>query len=70
MASCSDGNRSAGSIPAVFFVHFGEDSKEGKALDEGTEGRSMLGAGCTVSDAPLENIHAAVYAAHHRNAGK
>ncbi len=42
----------------------------GKALDEGPEGRIMLGAECTVSDAPLENIHAAVYAAHHRNTGE
>ncbi len=36
-----------------------------QALEEGPEGRLMIGAECTVSSAPLENIQAAVAAAHH-----
>lgn len=35
------------------------------AIEACPEGRLMIGAECTVSQAPLENIHAAVYAAHH-----
>lgn len=36
-----------------------------QALEEGPEGRLMIGAECTVSSAPIENIQAAVAAAHH-----
>lgn len=35
------------------------------AIEACPEGRLMIGAECTVSQAPLENIQAAVYAAHH-----
>lgn len=38
------------------------------AIDEGPAGRLMIGAECTVSSAPLENIAAAISAAH--NYGK
>lgn len=37
-----------------------------QAIDQGPSGKIMLGAECTVSDAPLQNIHATVSAAHHR----
>lgn len=37
-----------------------------KAIAEGPAGRLMLGAECTVSQAPLENLHTAVYTAHHQ----
>lgn len=36
-----------------------------KAIEEGPAGKLMIGAECTVSSAPIENIHAAVSAAHH-----
>lgn len=36
-----------------------------KAIADGPKGRLMIGAECTVSEAPIENIHAAVSAAHH-----
>ncbi len=39
-----------------------------KALAEGPEGRTMIGAECTVSAAPIENIYTAVYTAHHATA--
>lgn len=39
-----------------------------EALANGPKGRVMIGADCTVSSAPIENIHAAVAAAH--NAGE
>ncbi|MCR4860070.1 MAG: hypothetical protein K5910_05340 [Bacteroidales bacterium] len=35
-----------------------------KIFDEGPKGKVMLGADCTVSSAPLPNIHAAVATAH------
>lgn len=35
-----------------------------KIFDEGPKGRVMLGADCTVSSAPIRNIHAAVAVAH------
>ena len=35
-----------------------------KIFDEGPKGKVMVGADCTVSSAPLANIHAAVAAAH------
>lgn len=37
-----------------------------KAVAEGPKGRLMIGAECTVSSAPWENIHAAISAAHHQ----
>ena len=36
-----------------------------KALADAPAGKIMLGAECTVSSAPIENIHRAVYTAHH-----
>lgn len=36
-----------------------------KAIADGPAGRLMIGAECTVSQAPLDNIHAAVHTAHH-----
>ena len=36
-----------------------------EAIEEGPAGKLMLGAECTVSSAPWENIHAAISAAHH-----
>ncbi|MBE6287849.1 MAG: hypothetical protein E7099_06650 [Mediterranea massiliensis] len=36
-----------------------------KAIANGPKGRTMIGAECTVSDAPIENIHTAIYTAHH-----
>lgn len=38
-----------------------------QVLDNAPAGKTMLGAECTVSAAPIENIHRAVYVAHHRN---
>lgn len=35
------------------------------AIENGPAGKVMIGAECTVSSAPLDNIHAAVSAAHH-----
>ncbi len=35
-----------------------------EAIEKGPKGRMMLGADCTVSAAPVENIHAAVATAH------
>ena len=37
-----------------------------KVLDNAPKGKTMLGAECTVSDAPLGNIQTAVYTAHHQ----
>ena len=37
-----------------------------KVLDKAPKGKTMLGAECTVSDAPLGNIQTAVYTAHHQ----
>ena len=37
-----------------------------KVLEEAPKGKVMLGAECTVSDAPLGNIQTAVYTAHHQ----
>jgi len=37
-----------------------------KIFADGPKGKVMLGADCTVSSAPLQNIHAAVAAAHHQ----
>jgi len=36
-----------------------------KAIADAPKGRIMIGAECTVSSAPIENIHAAINAAHH-----
>lgn len=36
-----------------------------KAIADGPKGKMMIGAECTVSEAPRANIHAAVDAAHH-----
>ena len=41
-----------------------------KAIADAPKGRIMIGAECTVSSAPIENIHAAVNAAHHAGAKK
>ena len=38
-----------------------------KILDESPKGLTMLGAECTVSSAPIENIQRAIYVAHHRD---
>ncbi len=35
-----------------------------EAIANGPKGRVMIGADCTVSDAPIKNIHAAISAAH------
>lgn len=36
-----------------------------KAISEAPKGRIMIGAECTVSSAPIENIYTAIYTAHH-----
>lgn len=36
-----------------------------KAISDADKGRIMIGAECTVSSAPIENIYTAVYTAHH-----
>lgn len=36
-----------------------------KAISDVCKGKIMIGAECTVSSAPIENIHTAVHAAHH-----
>ena len=38
-----------------------------KAIADAPKGRIMIGAECTVSSAPIENIYTAVYTAHHTN---
>ena len=38
-----------------------------KAIADAPKGRIMIGAECTVSSAPIENIYTAVYTAHHAN---
>ena len=38
-----------------------------KAIADAPKGRIMIGAECTVSSAPIENIYTAIYTAHHAN---